>query len=56
VGSCIAVAAFGALIADTGHFQRGFDTSFVASVVMLLATAAGTALLLPRVAKKGGGA
>ncbi|NUO46359.1 MAG: hypothetical protein HOV73_11110, partial [Streptomyces sp.] len=54
VGSCIAVAAFGALIADTGHFQRGFDTSFVTCVVMLLGTAVGTAVLLPRGTKKGG--
>ncbi|MEU7422422.1 MFS transporter [Streptomyces sp. NPDC040750] len=54
VGSCIAVAAFGALIADTSHFQRGFDTSFVISVVMLLTTAAVTALLLPRLARKAG--
>ncbi|MRT44572.1 MFS transporter, partial [Xylella fastidiosa subsp. multiplex] len=46
VGSCIAVAAFGALIADTSHFQQGFDTSFVISVVMLLTTAVATALLL----------
>ncbi|MFI7386441.1 MFS transporter [Streptomyces sp. NPDC049813] len=53
VGSCIAVAAFGALIADTAHFQRGMHTSFVISVVMLLVTAAGTGLLLPRPAKKG---
>ncbi|WP_420038128.1 MFS transporter (plasmid) [Streptomyces sp. cg28] len=52
VGSCIAVAAFGALIADTAHFQRGMNTSFVISVVMLLATAAATGLLLPRLTKK----
>ncbi|MFI9648847.1 MFS transporter [Streptomyces sp. NPDC052040] len=54
VGSCIAVAAFGAMIADTSHFQRGFDTSFVIGVAMLLTTAAATALLLPRLAKKAG--
>ncbi|MEU6774126.1 MFS transporter [Streptomyces sp. NPDC046759] len=54
VGSCIAVAAFGALIADTSHFQRGFDTSFVIGVAMLLTTAAATALLLPRLTKKAG--
>ncbi|MFJ7902288.1 MFS transporter [Streptomyces sp. NPDC096198] len=54
VGSCIAVAAFGAVIADTSHFQRGFDTSFVIGVAMLLTTAAATALLLPRLAKKAG--
>ncbi|GAA2347248.1 MFS transporter [Streptomyces kunmingensis] len=52
VGSCIAVAVFGALIADTAHFQRGMNTSFVICVVMLLVTAAGTGLLLPRLTKK----
>ncbi|MFE7167127.1 MFS transporter [Streptomyces sp. NPDC057616] len=56
VGSCIAVAAFGALIADTSHFQQGFDTSFVISVVMLLTTAAATGLLLRRVTRRAGDA
>ncbi|MGW3283496.1 MFS transporter [Streptomyces sp. NPDC001002] len=51
VGSCIAVAAFGALIANPAHFQHGFDTSFVISVVMLVTTAAVTAVLLPRLTK-----
>ncbi|MEV7501780.1 MFS transporter [Streptomyces sp. NPDC093018] len=46
VGSCIAVAAFGALIADASHFKQGMDTGFVISVVMLLTTAAATVLLL----------
>jgi DHA2 family methylenomycin A resistance protein-like MFS transporter len=55
VGSCIAVAAFGALIADTSRFQHGFDTSFVISVVMLLTTAAVTAMLLPRLTKSATG-
>ncbi|MDH6624472.1 DHA2 family methylenomycin A resistance protein-like MFS transporter [Streptomyces sp. LBL] len=54
VGSCLAVAAFGALIADTSRFQHGMDTSFVISVAMLLATAAATAFLLPRLTHKAG--
>lgn len=54
VGSCIAVAAFGALIADTAHFRHGMDVSFVISVVMLLATAVTTAFLLPRPARSAG--
>ncbi|MEU6462604.1 MFS transporter [Streptomyces sp. NPDC046976] len=52
VGSCIAVAAFGALIADTSHFKQGMDTSFVISVVMLLTTAAATVLLLRKRAER----
>ncbi|MGQ4383105.1 MFS transporter [Streptomyces sp. SAS_270] len=48
VGSCLAVAAFGALIADTSRFRHGMDTSFVTGALMLLVTAAATALLLPR--------
>jgi DHA2 family methylenomycin A resistance protein-like MFS transporter len=54
VGSCLAVAAFGALIADTSHFQHGMDTSFVISVAMLLETAVATALLLPRLTHRSG--
>jgi DHA2 family methylenomycin A resistance protein-like MFS transporter len=54
VGSCLAVAAFGALIADTSHFQHGMHTSFVISVAMLLVTAAATAFLLPRLTHKAG--
>ncbi|MFF6997581.1 MFS transporter [Streptomyces sp. NPDC008313] len=53
VGSCLAVAAFGALIADTSHFQRGMNTSFLIGIVMLLVTAAATAMLLPRLTSRG---
>ncbi|MEU6373594.1 MFS transporter [Streptomyces sp. NPDC046909] len=52
VGSCVAVGAFGALIADSAHFQRGFDTSFAVSAVLLLTTAAATGFLLPRAGRK----
>jgi len=52
VGSCLAVAAFGALIADTSRFRHGMDTSFVISAAMLLVTATATALLLPRAPRR----
>ncbi|MHB9864492.1 MFS transporter [Streptomyces sp. YIM S03343] len=51
VGSCIAVAAFGDLIADASHFRHGMDTSFAISAAMLLTTAAATAFLLRRPAR-----
>ncbi|MDH6117050.1 MFS transporter [Kitasatospora sp. GAS204B] len=52
VGSCLAVAAFGALIADRATFMNGMTTSFVICTVMLLATAVTTGLLLPRMVNR----
>lgn len=48
VGSCLAVAAFGALIATRSTFMTGMSTSFIICSVMLLVTAGCTAALLPR--------
>jgi DHA2 family methylenomycin A resistance protein-like MFS transporter len=48
VGGCLAVAFFGALIADRVTFEHGLRTSLVISGAMLAATAAATAFLLPR--------
>ncbi|MFI9269868.1 MFS transporter [Kitasatospora sp. NPDC052896] len=48
VGGCLAVAVFGALIADRATFQHGMHVSLVASVIMLAVTAAATLFLLPR--------
>ncbi|ARF56216.1 MFS transporter [Streptomyces gilvosporeus] len=48
VGSCLAVATFGALIADRSAFQGGMTTSFLICGGMMLTTTVTTALLLPR--------
>jgi len=48
VGGCLAIAFFGALIADPTAFQHGLRTSLIISGAILTATAAATALLLPR--------
>jgi DHA2 family methylenomycin A resistance protein-like MFS transporter len=48
VGGCLAIAFFGALIADPDTFQSGLHTSLVISGVMLGLTAVATLVLLPR--------
>ncbi len=55
VGGCLAIAVFGALIAERASFQHGLTVSLVASGAMLAATATATLLLLPKLAHKNGG-
>jgi DHA2 family methylenomycin A resistance protein-like MFS transporter len=51
VGSCLAVAAFGALIADRATFMPGLTISLVICGAMLVATTVATAVALPRSSK-----
>lgn len=51
VGGCLAIAVFGALIAEQASFQHGLTVSLVISGAMLAATAAATLVLLPKSTK-----
>lgn len=51
VGSCLAVAVFGALIAVRATFMPGLTVSLVICGAMLVATTVATAVLLPRPSK-----
>ncbi|GHH83772.1 MFS transporter [Kitasatospora indigofera] len=48
VGGCLAIAVFGALIAEQASFQHGLTVSLVISGAMLAVTAAATLVLLPK--------
>jgi DHA2 family methylenomycin A resistance protein-like MFS transporter len=47
-GGALAVAVFGALLADPARFTVGLRTSLLVAGALLLLTSAGAAALLPR--------
>ena len=47
VGGALAVAVFGALLANQSTFPHGLRTSLLITVMLLLATAAASLLLTP---------
>jgi MFS transporter, DHA2 family, methylenomycin A resistance protein len=47
VGGALAVAAFGALVADCAHFLHGLHASLLIAALVLVVTAAATLLLTP---------
>ena len=52
VGGALAIAVFGALVADKATFAHGMHTALVISAVLLAITATASALLLPKPAAK----